>query len=218
MPRCGRLRRVFIAVSVGPDSLQRNGPATRILRSRRLNTAPTVNDRLGCCCRGWRKIKVGCRQKPLPRRKGFLPARVGGNQVFTVPSCNCDSHSPCAWGETAAEYRIFCERQAGVLLLWMDLNKGAQGNPGGRGAKLVQSPSSTAQPTLSDIGITKRQSSEYQQLANIPEDEIDARIEEQKAEGKPPTISATLKPHVSHHPASDWGGDSLQRNAHGTPS
>ncbi len=73
-------------------------------------------------------------------------------------------------------------------------------------------------PTLSDIGITKRQSSEYQQLASIPTTEMDARVEEQKAEGKPPTRTTILKPHVPHHPASDWGGDSLQRNAHGTSS
>ncbi len=91
----------------------------------------------------------------------------------------------------------------------MEKNKGTAGtgdaNIGKSTGGNMTEPPVDAAPKLADIGITKRQSSEYQQLANIPEGEVDARIEEQKAEGKPPTISATLKPHVSHHPAWETG-------------
>ena len=47
----------------------------------------------------------------------------------------------------------------GELLRETERAKGAKGNPGGRGAKIVQSPDVTAQPTLAELGITKNESS-----------------------------------------------------------
>src|SRR5579875_2143084 len=44
-----------------------------------------------------------------------------------------------------AEMRLRAERKAGELLQAMEKNKGAQGNPGGRGAPVVRSPHATAQ-------------------------------------------------------------------------
>src|SRR6266705_3006392 len=54
--------------------------------------------------------------------------------------------------EDATEIRLRAERRAGELLRQMEKNKGAQGNPGGRGAKLVRSQEATAHhPKLSDL-------------------------------------------------------------------
>jgi hypothetical protein len=47
------------------------------------------------------------------------------------------------------------ERRTGELLRETAKNKGACGNPGGRGAKIVRSTKATTQPTLSDHGISK---------------------------------------------------------------
>lgn len=50
----------------------------------------------------------------------------------------------------------------------MEKNKGAQGNPGGKGAKVVRSNGATAQPPkLSDLGITKDQSSPQKLAADL---------------------------------------------------
>ncbi len=76
---------------------------------------------------------------------------------------------PARVGGTAAEYRLYCERQAGVLLLGIEKNKGTAGtgdaNIGKNTGGNMTEPPVDAAPTLADIGITKRQSSEYQQLA-----------------------------------------------------
>jgi hypothetical protein len=50
---------------------------------------------------------------------------------------------------------------------------GARGNPGGQGAPVVRSPNATAQ-TLADLGISKSQSSRWQKLAEVPEEEFEA--------------------------------------------
>jgi hypothetical protein len=68
----------------------------------------------------------------------------------------------------ACEIWLRAERRAGELLAVAERNKGAQGNPGGRGAPIVRSHNETAQ-TLSDLGISKSQSSRWQQLAAVPE-------------------------------------------------
>ena len=60
------------------------------------------------------------------------------------------------------------ERKAGQLLKQMDKAKGAKGNPGGQGAKIVRSPEGT---TLKDHGITKKQSSKWQKLGDVPDDD-----------------------------------------------
>ena len=60
------------------------------------------------------------------------------------------------------------ERRAGEILAGMEKAKGAQGNPGGRSAPVVRSLADTAQ-TLSALGISKTQSSRWQQLAAVPE-------------------------------------------------
>jgi hypothetical protein len=81
----------------------------------------------------------------------------------------------------ALEIRLRAERRAGELLRATELNKGAAGNPGGRGAALVQRPGATAQPRLEDMGISKAQSSRWQKLAVVSEDTFERAIAATKA-------------------------------------
>jgi hypothetical protein len=55
-------------------------------------------------------------------------------------------------------------RRSGQLLKEPQEAKGVRGNPGGQGAKIVQSNKPTTQ-TLRDLGILKQQSSDWQKLA-----------------------------------------------------
>jgi hypothetical protein len=69
----------------------------------------------------------------------------------------------------------FCEEKA----------KGARGNPGGQGAKIVPSHAASAQKPLSDLGISHTQSSRWQKLASIPEDQFEATFA--KPDARPST-------------------------------
>lgn len=74
----------------------------------------------------------------------------------------------------AAEIRVRAERKCGELLAEMPKNKGAayEGNPGKSDAR---SPDITTQ-TLEEMGISKRQSSEWQKLAAVPEEQFEAAM------------------------------------------
>jgi hypothetical protein len=84
-------------------------------------------------------------------------------ETYARLACDTDNE------QRAHEIRIRAERRCGELLKEMDKAKGAQGNPGGQGAKFVRSTGATAQKTLADLGISKDQSSRWQRLADIPE-------------------------------------------------
>src|SRR5262249_31529313 len=71
----------------------------------------------------------------------------------------------------AIEIRIRAERRCGELLREMEKAKGSQGS--GSNQHEVRSHDATA-PTLSDLGITKSQSSRWQKLAAIPEADFEA--------------------------------------------
>ena len=66
-------------------------------------------------------------------------------------------------------YALEAERKMGQMLKETERAKGAMGNPGGRGAKLVRSQDVTAQPTLLTLGLSKRESAEAQLLAELSE-------------------------------------------------
>jgi len=63
------------------------------------------------------------------------------------------------------------ERRCGKLLAEREKAKGAAGNPGGRGAKIVPPQDGATQPkTLEQMGVSKRQSERWPKLragANI---------------------------------------------------
>lgn len=66
----------------------------------------------------------------------------------------------------ACEIRLRAERKAGQLLCNMEKNKG--GDPMKR--------EDGVPPVLSDLGITRSQSSKWQQLAGVPENEFEAAL------------------------------------------
>lgn len=88
----------------------------------------------------------------------------------------------------AIEIRLRAERRAGQLLAEMDKSKGAAGNPGGRGAKIVLSHGTTAQ-TLSEIGITRDQSSKWQKVAALSDESFEANLAAVEA----PSTSSLLR-------------------------
>jgi hypothetical protein len=87
----------------------------------------------------------------------------------------------------ACEIRLRAERRCGQLLREREMAKGAQGNPGGQGAAIVRSHGETAQ-TLADLGLSKTQSSRFQKLADIPQDQFEAGL----AAPRRPTTSGLL--------------------------
>lgn len=95
----------------------------------------------------------------------------------------------------ATEVRILAERQMGAFLADMPKNTGCAGNPGGRGASVVQSEAAIAQrPRLKDMGITLDQSSRAQKLAAIPKPEFTERIAVAKASGGKLSTAKVLEP------------------------
>lgn len=70
----------------------------------------------------------------------------------------------------AAEIKLRAERRAGELLGAMELNRGAEGlGVNQYSGEKVRSHDATTGPRLTDLGITKLQSSRWQQISRIPE-------------------------------------------------
>lgn len=97
----------------------------------------------------------------------------------------------------AAEIRVRAERRCGELLAEMPKNKGAAESGTQRG--MTQSQNGTAS-TLSDLGITKRQSSDWQQLAAVPEEQFEAAIAEQEV----PTTNGVLNHRAQGTGQNEW--------------
>ena len=74
----------------------------------------------------------------------------------------------------ATEIRLRAERRAGELLTDMEKNKGARGS--GSNQHEVRSRDATAPPKLSDLNINKSQSSRWQRLADIPDDDFEELV------------------------------------------
>lgn len=70
----------------------------------------------------------------------------------------------------ATEIKVRAERKAGELLAKAE--KRSAGRPGNRSNGTTNLP-----PTLADMGITKDQSSRWQQVASIPEEHFEAAVE-----------------------------------------
>jgi hypothetical protein len=89
----------------------------------------------------------------------------------------------------AAEIRIRAERRAGALLRGLADSGGRQT---GKVPPNRQSPTATVQ-TLSDLGVTKTQSSKWQQLADVSDPEFETKLREIIGVGKELTTSAMMK-------------------------
>ena len=81
--------------------------------------------------------------------------------------------------EHATEIRMRAERRAGELLREIEKNKGARGQLRGRdnSGGLRQRPPEDKTPKLSDLNVTKSQSSRWQRLAGLDSQTFEARIE-----------------------------------------
>ena len=84
----------------------------------------------------------------------------------------------------ATEIRLLAERQMGEFLKQMPKNQGAAGSAGpGRGNVVPVENRVSSEPTLAEIGITKKQSHVAQKLATIPEPEFRERIAVAQCDG-----------------------------------
>jgi hypothetical protein len=97
--------------------------------------------------------------------------------------------------QKACEIRLRAERRCGQLLREMEKAKGARGNPGGQGAPIVRSHDDTAQgeTKLSDLGISKQQSSDWQKMAAIPDNDFEVAL---AVAGGKPTTAGILAAHT----------------------
>jgi hypothetical protein len=77
----------------------------------------------------------------------------------------------------ASRIRIMAERKAGEILAGMELNTGSK-NIGNSGGNIV------LPPKLEDIGVTKIESSRWQQEAKLPEDEFQNLVSECNENGE----------------------------------
>jgi N6-adenosine-specific RNA methylase IME4 len=91
----------------------------------------------------------------------------------------------------AAEIKIRAERRAGELLKEMDKHPAGRPPKEGKISDIV-SPIPTP-PTLSELGISNKQSSRWQALAGIPEEKFEAALESKKAEGQEEITSVNFQ-------------------------
>jgi len=86
-----------------------------------------------------------------------------------------------------AEIRLYAERRAGEILKETELNNG------GRPTEENPFPEDRGLPTLKDMGISWKESSNWQRIANIPEDLFIKHIEETKDDERELTTIDILK-------------------------
>ena len=93
----------------------------------------------------------------------------------------------------AAEIRIRAERKAGEFLQRIEKAKGTRGNIQEQlsGSNIMLPPEDN--PTLSDLGIQKMESSRWQKIASLPEPEFEQAITDFKGRGKDITQNAFLQ-------------------------
>jgi hypothetical protein len=103
----------------------------------------------------------------------------------------------------ATEIRLRAERRAGELLA--ETPKAVGGEHGGR-PKIDGSRSqpSIPTPTLTDLGVTKIQSSRWQKLAALPDDKFEIRVQHAKARVEGMTTSAPSYANVEYAGENEW--------------
>jgi hypothetical protein len=99
-----------------------------------------------------------------------------------------------------AEIKLRAERRAGELLAEMGENEQRQRRGGDRKSKL-HDETLIEPPTLSDLGITKSQSSRWQQEAKVPEETFEQYVAETKAAKYKRMLQASAgETQVEQHP------------------
>ena len=76
----------------------------------------------------------------------------------------------------ACEIRLRAERRAGQLLAEMEKAKGARERGTERGTTRSHDVTASAGQTLDDLGVSKRQSSDWQKLAKLPDEEFEEAV------------------------------------------
>jgi hypothetical protein len=117
----------------------------------------------------------------------------------------------------ACEIRLRAERKAGALLKAMEKAKGSAGPGRGKAGAPAGSAFTTA-PTLADLGVTPKQSSRWQKLADVPDEQFDAALADQTEKPTTNGIIAAAQPKPARPAVSDaalwlWGRlNDFQRN------
>lgn len=104
--------------------------------------------------------------------------------------------------EMATNLKLRAERRAGELLREMPKNKGSKDQLRGDipvGGRAPRPPSDTA-PKLSDIGITKDESSRWQKLAKMPEEQFEEKLAGVKSVMRAKTEGQKAKPKSPKRP------------------
>jgi hypothetical protein len=97
----------------------------------------------------------------------------------------------------ACEIRLRAERKAGQLLQSMK----DSGERASRGETKQDRMSSRATSALSDLGITRDQSSKWQKLADVPKDDLEAAL---RGEDKPSTNALIPRPPMQTDANATW--------------
>jgi hypothetical protein len=100
----------------------------------------------------------------------------------------------------ATEIKVRAERRCGELLARTEKNTGAQGL-GSNQHRRVEVPSNGATaPTLADMGLTRDESSRYQQLAAMPAEHFETAVATAKATAGEVTTAFMLREAGKHRP------------------
>jgi hypothetical protein len=105
--------------------------------------------------------------------------------------------------EYATEIKVRAERRCGELLKATEKNTGARGV--GSNQHQVLSHDATA-PTLEDMGLTRSESSRYQQLADMPEEHFETAVATAKATAGQVTTAFMLREAKKDKPAKAKAG------------
>lgn len=127
-------------------------------------------------------------QQALAECKTAMDAKNIADQAEALRVWAERAHASIDTVNRAVEVKIHAERRMGELLAQQPKNEG------GRPAKTGNQDEPVSAPTLSDLGISKKESSRAQKLAALPAEEVTERIALAKADGGRLSTAKVLAP------------------------